>query len=85
MLFSYVFDSDFLEVLTPVLLETHIFLPFGVEFGHDVVQTLLEASFELQVVFVARTDHSLVVKCVLDYNLCGNFILLALWNDSGAL
>ena len=79
------FDSYFLEVLTPVLLETHIFLPFRVEFGHDVVQTALEASFELQVVFVACTDHSLVVKCVLDYSLCRNFILLAFWNNGGAL
>lgn len=70
-------DSDLLEVLVPVVLETHLFLAFLVEGVHDGAQTVLEPGLELQVVFVTRLDDRLVVSRVLNLDFARNFILLA--------
>ena len=78
---SDVFDRDLLQVLLPVLLEAHLFLPLVVELGHDVVETLLEALLELVIVFVASANDRLVMIRILYLHLARELILdfIPLW------
>lgn len=74
--FSDMFNSDLLEILTPILLEAYLFFTLGVKFGHDVVETGLEAALELQIVLISCPDDCLVVESVLNFDLVVDLILL---------
>ena len=82
--FSDMFNSDLLEILTPILLEAYLFFTLGVKFGHDVVETGLEATLELQIVLISCPDDCLVVESVLNFDLVVDLILLLillLWSS----
>lgn len=76
MIFSNMFNGDFLEVAGPVGIEAEFVTPLCVELGHDPLAAGLEARTELGVVLVTRLDDGLVVGRVLHRHFRCNFVLL---------